>query len=135
MGVSTQRLLMIIIGINLILSLAFSISGDPRNLDYGVFGENIDLGDNLANNLDNERASVNPQNLQEEGSFGGVLSMGWAVMKIFARGLVPLPLFTDAFSGTPLMRLVSIILLLLWALMYMLLVIEAYKFFKNRKTT
>lgn len=124
-----------VITINLVLSLAFAISGAPRTIDYGLFGETIDLGDNVANSLDGERTSVNPENLQEEGSFGGVLRMGWNVMKIFARGLVALPFTAGMFSGDPISKAGGVVLLFFWALMYMLLAIEAYKFFKNRKAT
>lgn len=134
MGVSTQRLLMVVIAINLVLSLSYAIYETPRTIDYGLFGETIDLGGNTATSVEGEGSSVAPESLQEEGSFTNALRMGSIIFTLFVRGMIALP-FNTAGLGSGLEKMIVFGLLLFKSLMYMLLVIEIYMLFKNKKSS
>jgi len=132
MGVSTQRLLILVIGINLILSLSFAIYEAPRAVNYGIFGETIDLGENSASITEGESASVSPANLQEEGSFGSSLRMGRTIFNLFVRGLVSLPFDSTTYTD-PLTKIFAIMLILFRVAFGVLLILELYLLYKNKK--
>lgn len=134
MATSTQRLLMIVIAINLLMSVAFAVYEAPRTVDYTLFGETIDLGETTAGSLESEGQGGSPEHLQEEGSIGNVIRMGGLLINLFFRGLVGIPMNT-AGLGQGIESLAFLSLLLFKSLMYMLLTYEAYAFFKNKKNT
>lgn len=134
MGVSTQRLLIMVIAINLVLSLSYAIYEAPRTIDYGLFGETIDLGDTSALQVEDETSNVFPDNLQVEGSYTNALRMGAVIFKLFIKGMVALP-FTKRGLGEGLGTIVVYGLLIFKALMYMLIIIELYMLYKNKKNS
>lgn len=133
MGVSTQRLLIMVIAINLVLSLSYAVYEAPREIDYGLFGETIDLGETSGLSVEGETASVAPDNLQEEGSFMNALRVGSIIFGLFIRGMVALPV-NPAGLGSGLERLITYALLIFKSLMYMLIIIELYMLYKNKKS-
>lgn len=133
MGISTQRLLIIVIAINLIMSLSYAIYEAPRVIDYGVFSESIDLGETSATNIESETSRIAPENLQEEGSYTNALRVGSIIFGLFIRGMVALPFSTDGL-GTGLEVIVITALIIFKSLMYMLIILELYMLYKNKKT-
>lgn len=136
MGISTQRLLVMIVAINLIISISYAIYETPRIVDYGVYGETISLGETSASQVESETSNVFPDNLQVEGSYTNALRMGSVIFKIFIRGLAPFPFMTQGLASGQLQTLVT---MLAWALQifqsitYMIIIVEIYMIFKNKK--
>jgi len=138
---NTQRLLMIVLAINLMLSMSLAIYQAPTTInlhgqeDYSyVFGETINLGNYTAQRTENEGSSVTPENLQEEGTWGSSLGMGTTITTLFFRGLIENP-YNEEDQTDPITKLFVIILKLFRRLFGILLAIEIFFIIKNRKNT
>ena len=137
MAFSTQRLLVMIIAINLIISLSFAIYETPSytettafwNQIDGTFGETVGLGDYAADRSETEAGAVAPEGSQEISGFGSAIRMGTTVMGLLVRGLVALPFTTTVEFSDPIMRIAGFGLITLWSLMYMLIALEVFMLF------
>ena len=132
-GTSSTRIMILVVIINLMFSMAFEINKNSTEMDYDVFGNTMDSGDNLADKFLEQGNETIPQDLQSEGTFGNVFNMGKALINIFLGGLLPLPLRANMFSQDDITKIGAYGLMVLWALMYVLIAMEIYKFIKNKK--
>jgi hypothetical protein len=132
MASSTQRLLLLVLVINLMFSMSIAIYEAPRVADYGVFTEITEVGLDTSDRVENESAITAPSSLNEESTFGSAIRMGLTVLKILLRGLNPFPTSLDA-TEDPLTDLVGYTFMIFRLLFIVLLAIEIYLVIKNRK--
>lgn len=145
MAINTQRLMIIIITINIVISLMFAMYQAPNAIGFSsdswradiqsVLGDTIELGENTAVSTSAESSERVTEGSQEEGTWGDGIRMGATVVKLFVRGLVALPWTDDAFGEDPVMNIAGNMLRLWWTLMYFLIALEIFLIIKNRKST
>jgi hypothetical protein len=134
--ISTQRLLMIVIGINLIIGLAGSIYVNPALYDSSHLSVEQSLyeqyGSEFAN--DDPFSGVTNRDSLQESSIGNSLSWGKILLDIFLNGINPFSFKPNDFN-TAIEQIVAQILVLFRSLMYILLIVEIIMFFKNKKSS
>ena len=133
MGMSTQRLLVIVLAINLLFSFAFAINQAPTTFDSEVFGELVEIGEDSGTRFETEGGNTVSTNLQEEGSFGRALLMGATIFGLLIKGMVWVP-FEEGLGGG-LTGIAITALILFRVFMIVLIGMEVYMLLKNRKNS
>ena len=134
MGLSTQRLMILVLAINLMISVAYGIYENPTLFDESAVSGMVDVGNRLSTDISGESTSIQPENLQVEGSFGNAIRMGTTLFKLFIRGMNPFPFNEDTYTD-PLDIIIAWGLMIFRVFIYVLISIELYMILKNRKAT
>lgn len=131
---STQRLLIMLISINLIISMAIGITINPRNFSDSDVTDYSNRLDYNALNLIGEEESTSAESLNEEGTFGSAGSMGKNVFSLFIKGLDPLP-FKNIAHEDDVIKIIIILLTLFRALIGIIIILEVIMLLKNSKSS
>ena len=134
--ISTQRLLMIVIGLNLIIGLAGSIYQNPTIYDDNHLSVEQSLYEQYGENFKDDDAfsGVKNRDYQQETSIGNSLSWGKILLDVFLNGINPFS-FTPNDFDTNVEQIVAQMLVIFRSLMYILLLVEVIMFFKNKKSS
>lgn len=133
---NTQRLITLIIGLNLILGWTLSIY---HNINYAQ-DEQLTTEQRLLENYESSTGSndsiwgsIDNENLIGESSIGNPITMGWNILQILINGLNPFSV-TPGMFNTPLEKRVAELIVFFRSLLMALAIIQAYILFKNRGT-
>lgn len=134
--ISTQRLLMITIGINLLIGLVSAAYGNITAFDEDDFTTQICGIEDKVNQFDSsdEYSGVTNREFQQETSIGNPISWGKVLLDTFRCGLNPFGFTANDFEHT-MEKMVAFIIMLFRSLMWILLILEIYLLFKNKKAS
>jgi hypothetical protein len=130
--ISTQRLIAIVVLINLFTTIATMAYSSPTTFNQRAFDGTIEMGNEFANQASQDGEESTSINWQQESSAGNGVFMSLRFLGIFATGFVALP--TQMFGSNMLDDLLAIGMILFRLLMWLLIGIEIYMVLKNRKT-
>lgn len=133
---STQRLIMIIIGINIIIGLVGAIYNEPTVYSSNRFTEAIDYNEQFGKDLDSEDkySGTTNRDYDSETTIGNSITTGSIIWDVFWTGLYPLSVHPSMFE-TQIEKIFANILIIFRALMWILIGVELYLFIKNKKTS
>lgn len=134
----TQRLIMIIISINLIIGFVDSINDSPTTWNSNQIGTEIDLMEEQEAEFESEEGVWGSVKSSEdriyENTIGSPIKWGWVLLKTFTRALNPFS-FSPSDFETDSEKALAWVLTFFRCLMIMLVSIEGYMFFKNKKNS
>jgi hypothetical protein len=133
MGISTYRILGIIIAINLIMSIGIGIYENPTGIDLSIVDTSISITDQYASDIDDLDVNIRPDSIQEEGTVGSQTSMSLTILKLLARGMNPLPLGRETFDD-PFDTILALGLGIIRGIMIIIIGVLIFDKFKNKKT-
>lgn len=134
--ITSQRLLIILIVINLLVGIGGAIYQEKNDINYEQLNNQTATLENYNIELGQEENSIAQQSQYQlqEGTFGNGLRMSAKIFYLFAAGLRPFPFEKDTF-GTFIEQIIAAALVFLKGLMYALAGMELYMLIKNRKTS
>lgn len=142
MTLSTQKLIIVLLLINLSLSLVDEVyyQGNPNNLDTDNFqteslDEFIGTADGLAQEFEDEETNP-PSKLENfvDQSFGGLWKWGARIKNIFNMIFNPFDVNVDPNAEIG-VRMLAKVLQVLRGLFNILVILEIYMFIKNKKVS
>lgn len=134
--ISTQRLILIILFMNIAIGIAGSIYQNPTFYEEDYFYEDNTLYENYGTNFkdsDTHSGIVNREQ-QYEVSIGNSIEWGEITLNILWNGLNPFSFTANDFNSD-IEKVFANVLILFRSLMYIIIIIEVYMFFKNKKNT
>ena len=135
MGVSSQRMIVMLLLLNTMIALAADMYDTPRTLNEQYLTREDVIARGYAEEFKEEEPTVPTTDEQGyETTFGSGVSMGYTLIKAFFKGLVPYPITTSAYTTLP-ERVMVFGLNALKMLFWVLFILEAYLIIKNRKAT
>lgn len=134
--ISTQRLIMIIIGINLIMGLIGSIYKNPTLYNDDFIDNEQNYYEKSGNDFkdDDPYTGVKNQDYIQENSIGNSLSWGKILLDIFLGSINPFSFSKQDFD-TNIEKIAVQVLGIFRSLMSLLIIIEVIMFFKNKKSS
>lgn len=136
--ISTQRLIMLVIGINLLIGMVGEIWVNPTGYTTSQQLEvEIDKMEDLEVNLESEEGiwgSVKQSAGQEETTIGSAINWGYSILGVFIRGINPLSIHPSMFTNT-IEQVFAWFLIFFRSLIATILGIELYLVYKNKKTS
>jgi hypothetical protein len=135
--ITTQRLIMILIVINIVMGL---IINDGTSTD--TINNMINEVDELYDSLTISQSDLEPGYWSAFTSALSIgldillvpLKIGWIMLTMLLKAFVPLPL-NEAMWDTPMLKLISVILTFFKSLLVILTVVEIWNVIRNRKAT
>ena len=132
MGLTTQRLLVIIIALNLFTQVGIEIY-NGNSLNFDRFETDRQLNEEIAQTQFESSTSFQT-NTEIGNTIGNTLKMGWNVLSIFAKGLIPYPFNIGDFD-TQIEQGVAAVLIMFKSIALALISLEVYMLIKNKKTS
>lgn len=134
MGVNSQRLLILVIAINIVIGLVTGIYYHPTAYRANEQDVITSITDDTYNTIKGEITNSQPTNDQiiTESSYGNPITLGGEIIKSYFKGLVFQPIVDE--DNTTLNK-VNYGLTLFRGLMSYILILEIIFIFKNRKTS
>lgn len=137
--ISSQRLLMIIIGINLIIGITAEMYAHPTTWENVT---QLNTEKDIASDVEQDFVSEegiwgnvkSTASRLYEGTIGSTIKWGSGLIKIFARGINPFSFSSKDFD-TQIEKTIADIIVYIRFLMTILIVFEIYQVFKNRKAS
>lgn len=131
MSKGTTGMIVLLIFINLITSVSYAIYENPTTFQSETVTDTISIGADYGNNFsaDNNQQGQQ-QGLLVEGTVGNAIRMGISIVSLFTIGIHPFS--TPTTNANVLDKLFMFAMMLFRAVMWILIGIEAYIFFKNR---
>jgi hypothetical protein len=134
--ISTHRLILLFIGINLIIGIASAIYENPAIYNDNFLSVEQGLYEDFGADFVTEDSlnGIQSENTLQETSVGNSLSWGKILFDVFVQGINPFSFMPGDFD-TMAEQIAAQLLILFRALMSILIVIEAIMFFKNKKSS
>lgn len=133
--ISTQRILVMILLMNMITGLSMDLYLNNSSNSYDRLDEIQELGnEQLEGFIQEENAPTTNAIIGQEFTWGNALKMTGRIFVIFIRGIVPIPFQKNHFTTT-IESIIASIIATVQMMMYMLVILELYLVFKNKKGT
>ena len=135
MGMNTQKLIVLILATNIVMSMVTAIVFEPTTFDNTIFEKYMDYGNDISEQGRNQELNIQrAEGVQSEQSAGNLMNMGILIYKIMANGLSPIPAFGIGEISDPVEGLAYGALSIFRLFLYALISLELYQLIKNRKT-
>lgn len=136
--ITSQRLIIILVMFNILTGIVTQIYNNPttssiENSQVITEADSINEKVIIANNDDSKYGGITSENLVSEQSIGNPISWGNILLNIFTKGFNPISVMPTT-SDTVIEQIAISILILIKSLLYIILLIEIYFIFKNKKT-
>lgn len=133
--INTQKLLIIILLMNLVIGLTTDIYKNPSDYTNNRIDNEIDSRTDFASNVKTEETapSLHSATVLLENTVTNTVRMGTILFRVFIEGLNPFPISRNLVR-TDFEKNIYTGLQYFRALMYILIATEIYMVFKNRKT-
>lgn len=136
--ISSQRLIMIFILINIVAGIGVSIYAQPNTYDETQTLEHITINEQYESEFKEDNTKYGGTSVEDDAgegkTVGNVMKMGSMLWDITINSLNPFSVNRTMFT-TSLERIIADILVLFRILGTILMSIELYLLFKNRKAT
>lgn len=137
MAVSTHRLILMFVMLNLIIGIAGTAYYSPRSRNTNVITEYTDLGGEWEDELTSEDAkwgtAKSTSNQFTETTVGNTFTIGKFIWNVFWMGINPFSI-RPSMVDTDIEKIIAYILEWFRSLLMIVIALEAYFVFKNRKT-
>lgn len=136
--ISTQRLLMITILINIVIALGVNLYLDPNSVDTGTLMNNVNILEERESEFQSESATTATTKTVldsvTENTMGNTAKWGLTIFKMMINGINPLSI-TTGMVYTEGEKWMVRTLTLIRALFMALMIIEIYLLIKNKKAS
>lgn len=133
---STHRLLIMLIAMNMMIGIAVSIYNSPQTLDtkqMEVENEKLEESEEYAEEEQSIWGSIKASAEKGyESTIGNPIRWGWTILRIFIRGINPFSFMPSDFTNE-IEQEIARVLILIRSLITTITIIEGYMVFKNDK--
>lgn len=137
--ISTQKIIAMIILVNIIMAIAIEFSRRDENSNYlqiidaetnsiETSQEEFESEEGIWGSIKSEASQV------YEGTIGNVIKWGKVIVDIFLKGLNPFSIRPSQYNNN-LEKLVAYLILIARLIMVVIVMVEIYSYFKNKKAT
>lgn len=132
--ISTQRLIMIVVLINLMTGIVGNIYIKPTTYDNNIIAGEEDYSQQYSENLlqEDKYSGIRNRGYDSEQSIGNSITLGSNIWDIIIDGVNPLSVHPNMFESD-IEKMFAIILSMFRLLLGIILIVEIYMIFKNRK--
>lgn len=137
--ISSQRIITMIIGINLIIGMIMTGYNNPTEYNNEAVQNEISFIENSQNEYTDEDTGVwgtvkAGAGRLYENTIGNVIKWGYIILSVFIRGINPLSINAGMFENQVL-KLIANMILFTRSIMVLVVIFEIYLVFKNKKAT
>lgn len=135
MAVSTQRIIFIVLVLNILVGIAYNIYENPTVVDTSYIDNDINQNDALGEQIKDETYwNQGQQGNLYEPTIGSPIKWGNVILDIFTKGMHPFTFKAEDFT-TQLEQMIAKVLTVFRGLLHILLILEIYLVIKNRKAS
>ena len=130
----SHKLIVILFLMNMMIHLSADMYFSPETVDEDYLSNEDTIARELGQDFKDERATPTSGTEQSfENTFGSGIGMGWNIAKAFFKGLVPWPVTVNTVQ-TSAEKMMVYGMNIFKGLFYMIVILEGYMIWKNRKT-
>lgn len=135
--ISTQRIILLFILMNLLVGIGGTIHNNPTAFNFNKINEEININEELVNEYTDENTKtggIPSEDTSGEGkSIGNMFKMGLITWEVIIRAIWPFSVYPN--YPTVIENIIATLILYFRLLGSVLVGLELYLLFKNRKTS
>ena len=136
MAMTTQRLIMMVVAINLLIGIGVTLH-ESSNFDTTRISTEVNILENFEAEIESNsstQAIKRVTNTLEDNTAGNTIGLGGTILKVFTRAINPLS-FTPTDFEDQLSQTLAWLLILFRSFLILLVGFELYLVLKNKKTS